>query len=137
MSTETPTESASCAAHPDVIASWACGRCGTFMCPACERRMRPEARPMCPACWDLRTRTVNAPERHGPALPIIGLILGVLSLLPAAVLIQIVAVVVNIIAFGRTREPPNQSLRWMAIAGLALTGVGVVWGGIVAMMFVG
>lgn len=92
---------------------------------------------MCPTCWDLRTRTVDAPERHGPALPIIGLILGVLSLLPACFVLQIAALVVNIIAFGRTREPPERARRWMPITGLVLTGVGFVGVVIIALRSVG
>lgn len=126
MSVETPPEGASCAGHPDILASWLCGRCGTFMCPECERRVRPEARPMCPTCWDLRARTVNAPEVAGMGLVVSGLVLGVLSLVPMCIALQIASLVVNGVSLRRTREPPGRERRWMPITGLALTGVGFV-----------
>jgi hypothetical protein len=87
-------------------------------------------------CWDLRTRTVDAPERDGTGLIITGLVLGVLSLIPACLPIQVAALVVNFIALGRTKEPPERKLRWMAITGLVLTGVGFVGGVIIALMAV-
>ena len=63
-------EGATCASHPETPASWTCARCGSFMCPDCERRTRPEARPMCPACWDLRFKRVepNQGRSSGTAL---------------------------------------------------------------------
>ena len=57
MLAEAP-QGAVCPNHPEVAATWTCGRCGNFMCVACERRTRPEATPMCPACWEMRQRKV-------------------------------------------------------------------------------
>lgn len=53
-----------CARHDDIVANWACPRCGAFMCPRCENRVRPEAQPLCPGCWELRARAV---EKHKPS----------------------------------------------------------------------
>ena len=47
-----------CAQHPGTPAHWACQRCGTFVCTACENRTRPEAPPLCPRCWALRSQVV-------------------------------------------------------------------------------
>lgn len=134
MSVETPPEGASCAGHPEALASWVCGRCGTFMCPECERRVRPEAPPMCPTCWDLRARTVNAPEVAGTGFVVSGLVLGVLSLVPMCIAVQIASAIVNVVALYRTREPPGRERRWMPVTGLVLTGVGIVGSIIVAVL---
>lgn len=120
-------EGATCANHPETPASWTCGRCGSFMCPDCERRVRPEAVPMCAACWELRARTVTPQNisESGTALLTIGLVLGVISLLPAVAL-QICSLVVNIMALVRAKESPAREKRWRSVVGLCLTGVGVV-----------
>ncbi|MCY0998719.1 hypothetical protein OWM54_16390 [Myxococcus sp. MISCRS1] len=125
MSVEAPPEGASCAAHPESAASWVCLRCGTFICPACERRVRPEARPMCPTCWDLRSRVVPAAEGTSKSTVITGFVLGVLSLLPFCFILQAGAVIMNLVMMSRVEKTPELArLRWMPIAGLACSGLG-------------
>ncbi|MFL5346278.1 MAG: hypothetical protein ACJ8AT_15930 [Hyalangium sp.] len=121
-------EGASCASHPDTPASWTCARCGSFMCPACERRIRPEARPMCPACWALRAQRVEANQGRGggTALQTTGLVLGLLALVPMCVAFQLASLIVNIVALVKAKEPPASLVRWRPITGLVLTAVGAV-----------
>lgn len=121
-------EGATCAGHPDVPASWTCGRCGSFMCPSCERRTRPEARPMCPACWDLRFQRVEANQGRssGTALQTTGLVLGGIALIPMCVAFQLAALIVNIIALVKAKEPPASLVRWRPITGLVLTCLGIL-----------
>jgi hypothetical protein len=129
-------EGATCANHLDTLASWTCARCGSFMCASCERRTRPEARPMCPACWELRNQRVetNQGRSSGTALQTTGLVLGVIALVPMCVAIQIASCIVNIIAIVKAKEPPASLVRWRPITGLALTAVGVVLTVVVALM---
>ena len=121
-----PPEGAACANHAEAPATWTCNRCGSFMCAGCERRTRPEARPMCPSCWALRSRSV--PENQGRSrvgLQTIGLVLGVVSLIPMCVAVQIASLVVNIVAMVKAKDLPEGHPRWKAITGLALTLLGV------------
>ncbi|MBL8956767.1 MAG: hypothetical protein JNK82_38695 [Myxococcaceae bacterium] len=39
-----------CARHPQTVARWACGRCGSFFCPLCARYPAPNGKPLCEAC---------------------------------------------------------------------------------------
>src|SRR5687767_2106449 len=95
---------AKCPNHREVQASWTCGRCGNFMCPGCERRTRPEATPMCVACWDLRGLKVQPQKlQSGTALQTAGLVVGFFALFPQPV-IQVVSLVVNIIAWRKAKE---------------------------------
>ncbi|XXF78698.1 hypothetical protein P2318_02770 [Myxococcaceae bacterium GXIMD 01537] len=126
MSLDFPPEGAHCAGHSESLATWVCGRCGTFMCADCERRTRPEARPMCPGCWELRARTVPAQLSGGTSLPTVGLVLGVLSLIPMCIAVQLGSLVVNLMALGKTREGEARRRRWQVVTGLALTGVGML-----------
>ncbi|MDY7226520.1 B-box zinc finger protein [Hyalangium rubrum] len=122
-----PPEGATCPGHPEAPATWTCGRCGSFMCAECERRTRPEARPMCPACWELRGRNVTVNQaRSGTGLQTAGLVLGVISLIPMCVAIQIASLVLNIVALVKSKEPPADKVRWQPITGLILTAVGLV-----------
>jgi hypothetical protein len=120
-------EGATCASHPETLASWTCGRCGSFMCPDCERRVRPEAVPMCAACWDLRSRTVTPQKVSVPGMALLnaGLALGVVSLIPSCFVVQIASVVVNIVALVRARNSPAREQRWRSVVGLCLTGAGL------------
>ena len=111
-------EGARCASHPDVPATWTCRRCGGFMCAACERRVRPDALPLCPRCWEFRGKTVEAPKPASD-LGTSGLVLGFVSLVPGLIPIQIASIVVNAIALSR-------GARWRAGVGIALTVVGFV-----------
>ncbi|WNG50612.1 hypothetical protein F0U60_45670 [Archangium minus] len=121
-------EGATCASHPEALANWTCGRCGSFMCPACERRVRPEALPMCVACWELRSRTVAQQQDSDSGITLlnVGLGLGLVSLFPFCVAIQLASFVVNIVALVRARTPPARALRWRAWLGLGLTGLGLL-----------
>ena len=117
-----------CAWHPENAASWLCGRCGSFMCPACEQRVRPNALPMCPACWELRSRVASAQPKtkgSGTALQTTGLVLGLFALLPIPAL-QIASVITNIVGIAKAKEPPALNVRWRPMVGLSLTGVGLV-----------
>ncbi len=89
---------------------------------------------MCPACWDLRGRSV-APQTvsSGTGLQTAALVLGCIALLPVPVL-QIISVVVNVVALVKAKHPPARNVRWRPITGLALTGVGLV---ITALVFSG
>ncbi len=118
---------ARCATHPDVEARWACRRCGAFFCVDCERRTRPDALPMCPACWDLRSKVVAAsPAKPSTAIFTASLVLGGVSLFPAPVL-MIISLVVNVIALTRAKDAMRPQ-RWKPITGLVLTvGSMAVW----------
>jgi hypothetical protein len=83
---------------------------------------------MCPACWGLRARTVTPQKETDPnkALLTAGLVLGVISLVPGCLALQIGSLIVNTVALVRARQPPARDLRWRAILGLCLTGLGIV-----------
>jgi uncharacterized membrane protein len=81
---------------------------------------------MCPNCWALRSRNVTENQgRGGTNLQTIGLVLGVVSLVPMCVAIQIASLVVNIVALVKARELPANHRRWQPITGLILTLLGV------------
>ena len=106
-------ESASCARHPSVAASFTCPRCGTYACVDCERRPRLEAAPLCPSCWALNAQTRAVPSG---GLQTAGLVMGAVSILPCCPL-ALVSLVLNVIALVKsTREN-----RWKPIVGLSLT----------------
>lgn len=48
--TEEAPERSLCARHPQTLARWACGRCGSFFCPFCARYPTPNGKPVCDAC---------------------------------------------------------------------------------------
>jgi hypothetical protein len=105
-----------------------CGRCGAFACLACERRVRPDAMPMCPACWQLRAQRVPAQQASSStSLQTAGLVIGCISVLPILPL-QITSLVINIIAIVKAREGPARAVRWRPVVGLCATGLGLlVW----------
>lgn len=83
---------------------------------------------MCPACWELRASKVQPQQQKDSNVTLVnaGLALGVVSLIPGCLAIQLGALVVNSIALVRARQPPARELRWRAALGLCLTGVGFV-----------
>ncbi len=115
-----------CMQHPTVAAVWACGRCGAFFCGECERRTRPDALPMCPACWTLRAQQVKPVKASsGTALQTTGLVLGALAMIPCLWPVQLASLIVNILALVRAKDGPARAVRRRAVIGLALTGLGV------------
>ena len=106
--------------HPPAPATWTCQRCGAFMCEACERRMRPDALPMCPNCWGLREQRVAAAPK-ATRLENAGLWLGGLSFLCLPPIVM-ASLVVNIIVL--SRAVPGQ--RSKGLIGLGLTFGGVL-----------
>ncbi len=126
MSERAP-EGTRCAHHIEVQAAWTCRRCGAFFCTECERRTRAEALPMCPKCWDLRSERVEKPgQENSQRLRIAGLILGVVALIPGCWIVQIAAIIVNILGIvrGRKRQIPREALN---IAGLVLGILGLLF----------
>lgn len=111
---------ARCATHPETRATWTCKRCGAFMCEACERRVRPDALPLCPGCWELRGQRVVAPK-PGRGLETAGLWLGGFSLLCLPPVIM-ASLVVNGIALSRAAPGERQK----PLLGLGLTAAGIV-----------
>jgi hypothetical protein len=111
-----------------VQATWTCKRCGGFMCEACERRVRPDAVPLCPGCWSLRGQRVPAPQA-ARRLENAGLWLGGLSLtcLPP---VMMASLVVNLIALSRA-EP---GARRKPLIGLGLTAAGIAVGVVVLIV---
>ena len=108
---------ARCAGHPEAAATWTCKRCGAFMCLACERRVRPDALPLCPSCWSLRDQKLAlAPARKSAGLETAGLWLGVLSFtcLPPVILASLV---VNAMALARAQPGAQRK----PVIGLVLT----------------
>lgn len=82
---------------------------------------------MCPACWNLRSRSVTANQaKSGTGLQSAGLLLGVLSLVPMCLVVQAASLVLNIIAIVKAKEPPASTKRWQPITGLTLTVIGLI-----------
>lgn len=121
---------ARCASHAEAPASWLCLRCGSFLCVECERRTRPEARPMCPSCWTLRTTAVQTRAATNTRLQTAGLVLGVISLMPLWP-VMIASAVVNVVGIVNGRAPPIRHARWRSIVGLIVTTISMAaWGAI-------
>ena len=121
-----------CPDHPTAAATAVCPRCGRFICPQCERRKRPDALPLCPACWELRGKRVKSAEPASQKIFTAGLVLGALSILPFVPL-WIGSFALNVVALVQSRKPEARAQRWKPIVGLALTVVlGGVWGAIIA-----
>ena len=112
-------EGARCHRHEEVVAEGTCTRCGLFVCIECARRTRPEARALCPDCWERRTAHVASLNPPQP-LAAISAVLGVLSLLPLPP-IQVAALVTGIVALRRGQGRPE-----LAYAGIGLSIVGMV-----------
>ncbi len=125
------TPGSSCARHPESPATWVCGRCGSFMCQACERRTRPEAYPLCPACFELREqRVVPVKVSSKTGLQTAGFVLGLVAILPIPV-VMIASLAINIVALVQAKEPPASLTRWKSIVGLVVTLVSMaLWLGV-------
>ncbi|MHA7627883.1 B-box zinc finger protein [Corallococcus sp. M7] len=116
-----------CARHEDIVANQVCTRCGAFMCPRCERRVRREAPPMCPGCWELRIRSVEKPPDSFFTAPNVGLQLALVSLIPFCFILQPVALVLNGVNLVKARrEGGSRPDQRKAMAGLVLSGLGAV-----------
>ncbi len=106
-----------CGLHAGVVAAWACQRCGTFVCSACERRTRPEAAPLCPKCWELRAAAVvEQTANESKRMQVGGLVLGVVSFLHP--LVQVASLVLNVRELLKKR---GGTRGWMNVVGLGLT----------------
>lgn len=114
--------SGTCGLHAGVAAAWACQRCGTFVCTDCERRTRPEAAPLCPKCWELRTAVVvEQTATESKRMQIGGLVLGVVAFLNP--LVQVASLVLNVRELIKKRGGTRS---WMNVVGLGLTGVAML-----------
>jgi hypothetical protein len=90
---------------------------------------------MCPACWELRSRTVTANQAQGgTSLQAAGLVLGFFSLFPMCVAIQLASLVLNIIALVKAKKPPASLRRWQPITGLVMTLIGLALTVVFAVM---
>jgi hypothetical protein len=91
---------------------------------------------MCPNCWDLRGRKVTTNQgRGGTGIQTLGLVLGVVSLVPMCVAVQIASLVVNIVVLVKAKkEFPTGHRRWQPITGLILTLIGVGVTVVIALM---
>ncbi|RKG60871.1 zinc ribbon domain-containing protein [Corallococcus sp. AB011P] len=58
-----------CARHDGFVANKVCQRCGTFMCPHCEYRVRRESQSFCPSCCELRARSIGQGPVYGLTAP--------------------------------------------------------------------
>ena len=131
MSVAVP-DGAMCATHADARARWTCPRCGNFMCVACERRVRVDALPMCPACWELRAVKVPDQRSLNTGLQTAALVLGIISAVHPCLMVA--SLVVGIIAIVKAKEGPAKAARWRPIVGLCCTGLWMlVWIAIISV----
>lgn len=131
MNAAPPLADARCRLHPDVVAHRTCPRCGAFMCTGCERKVRIDATPMCPACWDLREQRLPYPEPSNP-LATVGLAAGVVALVAELIAMSSGLVAVAVVAVipaglnGLALTRPGGKAR--AVAGLCMTVLAAVIG---------
>ncbi len=120
-----PPPGAKCGWHEDRPSTWVCPRCGAFACRACARRVRADALPMCPGCWQRRAELVASfAATGGTGLQTAALILGVASLLPFWP-VQLISLGIGVAAVIQARTPARAHARTRAWAGLGLTLVGI------------
>jgi hypothetical protein len=86
--------------------------------------MRPDAVPMCPACWELRAVKVPEQKSSSTGLQTAALVLGCIAILPIP-LVQLASLVLCIVAIVKARHGPARAVRWKPVVGLCCTGVGL------------
>jgi hypothetical protein len=122
---------ARCATHAQERAVWACGRCGSFFCEACAVRPEPGAQPMCAACVKSRTSSLAGLTPRPPLLErlqMIGLVLGLLSLVPGCLPAFLIGAPVNVAALVMTLRTPDRWRLYLPLSGAVLNLVGlVIW----------
>jgi hypothetical protein len=114
-----------CAWHPGVPAAFTCPRCGAFGCGDCAMRTRPDARAICPDCWERRGAVVaRNDEKRQMALANTALGLGILALVPFVWPAGVGAILVSSLALSRLDE--GHPGRARAVVGLVLGPVGLL-----------
>ena len=114
-----PPPGAKCGWHEDRPSTWVCPRCGAFACRACARRVRADALPMCPGCWQRRAELVTSlAHSAGTGLQTAALVLGGVSLLPFWP-VQLVSLAIGIGAVIQARGPARVHARTRAWWGSA------------------
>jgi hypothetical protein len=120
-----PPAGARCGWHEDRPSTWVCPRCGAFACAACAHRVRADALPMCPGCWQRREALVaELTSPAGAGLQTAALVLGLFSLVPFWP-IQLVSLGVAVTAVVQARDPRLAHARTRAWVGLGLTLLGI------------
>lgn len=95
--------------------------------------MRDDAPPMCPNCWELRSKTVKpeqsleAPDR----LQKVGMYVGFAALVPGCLAVQIAGLIVNVIGLVKASD---EGAREKSIIGLCCAGLGLVFS-VIALTF--
>jgi hypothetical protein len=116
---------AKCAVHPDFDAQWMCNRCGSFICQGCERRVRPDATPMCPNCWALRAQVVKPQSTFwfgGTGWDNASVIFAIMSFLSMGIFSPI-GVVISIIALTRPDTTRTRPIIGLVICSLFTLGL--------------
>ena len=91
---------------------------------------------MCPACWALREKVVQPLRSYSTTrMQTAGLVLGLIALLPIPAL-QIGAVVLNIVAIVKAKEPLQRAVRWRPVVGLCCACGGLLIDAILLFAFV-
>jgi hypothetical protein len=83
---------------------------------------------MCPSCWELRSRSAAALNTtgNGSRLQTVGLVMGVVALVPGCWILQIISIIVNIVAIAKAKGDKARKARRRPIAGLVLSGIGLI-----------
>jgi hypothetical protein len=123
-----------CPVHPSAKATFLCPRCGKFGCAQCEHRTRPDAQPICTACWELRAKVVEPEQRQSKTrMQTTALVLGCVSCLPIPAL-MIASLVVCIMALVKAKEPESKAVRWKPALGLAITLLSILfWAAVILL----
>jgi predicted RNA-binding Zn-ribbon protein involved in translation (DUF1610 family) len=125
-----------CQKHPEAAVTFSCPRCGQFGCIACENKTRPDAQPICPNCWALRSKVVVENKAHSGRLQTTSLVLGVISLAPIPA-VMLASLIVGIIALVKAKTDIERANRWKPIAALCLTVASIFFWAIVLILSAG